>query len=125
MAVIRTYRDLLVWQKAHALVLFTYNVTAKFPSEERYGLVSQMRRAAISVASNIVEGFERKSVKESANFYQIAGASLEELKYQYLLSRDLGYCSLADYEKADRLSNEVGKMLWSWHQSQIKNSKQA
>lgn len=91
MSSIKSFRDLQVWRKAHELVIFVYKITANFPKEEIYSLVSQMRRAAVSVASNIVEGFKRRSAKDSLNFYNMADASLEELKYQILLSCDLKY----------------------------------
>lgn len=122
MAVIRTWRELKVWQRSHELVLFTYKVTAKFPGEEKYGLSSQMRRAAVSIASNIVEGFKRRTVKDSLNFYNTADSSLEELKYQYLLAGDLKYISQEDNEFAQRLSAEVGKMLNAWARSQRENA---
>jgi four helix bundle protein len=99
-AVINTWRDLKVWQKAHELVLLTYNLTAKFPSEEKYGLSSQIRRAAVSVASNIVEGFRRRTIKGSLSFYNTADGSLEELKYQSLLAGDLHYISRKESELA-------------------------
>lgn len=82
-----------------------------------------MRRAATSVVSNIVEGFRRKSVKDSLNFYNIADASLEELKYQLLLSFDLKYISKENYSKAIVLTEEVSKMLYGWVKSQKINTK--
>ncbi|MFA5771072.1 MAG: four helix bundle protein [Patescibacteria group bacterium] len=122
MAEIKTFKDLKVWQKAHLLVLLIYKLTAKFPLEEKYGLVSQMRRAVVSVASNIVEGFKRKTAKDSLNFYNISDGSLEELKYQLLVSLDLGYISKNDYLEALNLAEEVSKMLQSWSKSQRNNS---
>ena len=71
----------MVWQKAHELVLLVYKLISKFPSEEKFGLSSQMRRAAVSIASNIAEGFKRASKKVSYNFYNIADGSIEEVKY--------------------------------------------
>lgn len=121
MAVITTWRDLGVWQKAHYLALLTYRLTTMLPSDEKYGLSSQMRRAAVSVASNIVEGFRRRTVKESLSFYNIADSSLEELKYQYLLSRDLKYISDEQYSEAVCLMDETGKMLHAWSLSQERN----
>ena len=78
MADVKSFRDLRVWQKAHELVLDVYKLTGKWPADERYGLTSQARRAAVSVAANIVEGFRRISAKESLRFYDIANGSLEE-----------------------------------------------
>lgn len=118
---IKTFRDLKVWQKAHKLVLLIYKITANFPRSEIYALVSQMRRAAISIVSNIVEGFRRKSVRDSLNFYNIADASIEELKYQLLLSYELKYILEKDYACALTLAEEVSKMLRSWIISQRTN----
>lgn len=114
MAQIITFKDLLVWQKAHELTILIYTTTKDFPTEERYGLVSQMRRAAVSVASNIVEGFRRKSLKDSINFYNIADASLEELKYQILLCFDLHLVGEYNFKKLMNLAEETSKMLYGW-----------
>jgi four helix bundle protein len=106
---LRDFRDLTVWQKAHQSVLGTYKMTQAFPTEERFALVSQMRRAAISIPANIAEGFKKRSQKDKANFYNIAQGSLEELRYYLILAKDLGY-----YENIVPLWNlcdEVGKML--------------
>ena len=122
MAIIKTFRDLQVWQKAHALVLEVYCITKTFPSHEIYGLVSQLRRAALSVASNIVEGFKRRSVNDSIHFYNMADASLEEVKYQLLVAHDLKYINEQSYEKTLSLAEEVSKMLRSWIESQCNNN---
>jgi|SRR3989344_8170188 len=114
---IRTFKDLKVWAKAHQLVLEVYLITKKFPAEEKFGLTSQIRRAAVSVACNIVEGFRRKSIKDSLNFYNIADGSLEELKYQSILSHDLGLINEAEFNKTFRLAEEVSKMLFFWIKS--------
>lgn len=114
----QSFKELKVWQKAHELAILTYIVTAKFPSEEKFGLVSQMRRAAVSVASNIVGGFHRNHSKVTVNFYNIADASLEELRYQFLLSKDLNYLSAESYVRCVSLSEEVSKMLRSWIRTQ-------
>lgn len=117
---IKTFRDLKVWQKAHQLALLIYKITEKFPPEEKFGLVSQMRRAAVSVASNIVEGLRRKGLKDSLNFYNTADSSLEELKYQLILSFDLKFLDNDTYQKAEKLCEETGKMLYGWIKSQKK-----
>lgn len=85
MASASSFRDLEVWREAHQLVLMIYAATKTFPSPEQFGLVSQMRRAAVSVPANIVEGFKRRSWQEKVRFYNIAEASLEELKYYIIL----------------------------------------
>jgi four helix bundle protein len=85
------FQQLTVWQEAHQLVLQVYRVTKPYPSEEKFGLVSQMRRAAVSVPANIAEGFKRRGQRDKIHFYNIAQASLEELKYYFILSADLSY----------------------------------
>jgi four helix bundle protein len=106
---LETFENLRVWQKAHALVLGVYRITAQFPGEERYGLVSQRRRAAVSVPANIAEGFKKRGVRDKTNFYNIAQGSLEELRYYAILSRDLGYVS--DVAALRRDIDEVARML--------------
>lgn len=114
----QSFKELKVWQKAHELTLLIYAVTTKFPADEKFGLVSQMRRAAVSVASNIVEGFHRNHLKVAINFYNIADASLEEVRYQFLLSKDLNYLSAESYARCVNLSEEISKMLRSWIRAQ-------
>ena len=114
----KNFKELKVWQRAHELAKFIYKITKEFPQDEKFGLVSQMRRAAVSVASNVVEGFHRYSAKVSVNFYNISDASLEELRYQLLLSKDLNYLSNEDYDESLKLSEEVSKMLRSWIRTQ-------
>src|SRR5215469_3852556 len=87
----RSFRDLLVWQKAHRCVLTVYAFTGKFPKQETYGLVAQMRRAAISIPANIAEGFRRRGKADKVRFLNIAEASLEESRYYLILAEDLGY----------------------------------
>jgi four helix bundle protein len=105
----RSFQNLLVWQKAHALVLAIYRLTAVFPKQETYGLVLQMRRAAVSVPANIAEGFRRRSKQEKARFLNVAEASLEETRYFLILARDLEYAdtaqSLTALEEVSRLLN--------------------
>ncbi len=87
----RTFQDLLVWQKAHQYVLSVYKLTATFPKHETYGLSSQMRRAAVSIAANIVEGFRKRGRADKVRFMNTAEGSLEESRYYLLLAQDLGY----------------------------------
>jgi len=107
----KSFRDLKVWQKAHQLALDVYGVTKNFPSEERFGLSLQMRRSAVSVALNIVEGFKRRSNKDYSHFLNMADGSLEETKYYVILSNDLRYIEGAEYDRLMPLCEEVGKML--------------
>ena len=104
----KTFEDLLVWQKAHAFVLIAYNLTGAFPKHELYGLTSQFRRAAVSIASNVAEGFRRRNAADKARFFNIAQGSLAECRYYFILTRDLGY---GDIHDANSLLNEVSKLL--------------
>lgn len=88
---IKTFTDLNAWKKSHELVLFTYKITDSFPKKEIFSLTNQMRRAAISITSNIAEGFSRQSYKEKIRFYSIALGSLTELQSQFLVARDVRY----------------------------------
>jgi four helix bundle protein len=87
----KSFEDLIVWQKAHQFVLSIYRYTSTFPKEEVYVLTSQFRRAAISIAANIAEGFKKKGKKDKRRFLNIAQGSLEECRYYLILSRDLNY----------------------------------
>ncbi len=107
----KSFKDLIVWQKAHAFCLFVYDITSSFPVEERYGLTSQLRRAVVSIPTNIVEGFKRRSRKDNAHFINISDGSLEEVKYLLLLSRDLKYIDNTKYEELCLSSDEVGRLL--------------
>lgn len=108
------FEDLIVWQKSHQLVLAVYKATSHFPKEELYGLASQMRRAAVSVPANIAEGFKRRSRSDKARIMNIAHASLEELRYYFLLARDLGY--LRDEPEREQLA-EIGRLLSAYTKS--------
>jgi len=105
----RTFEDLTVWRKSHELVLKVYETTSEFPREELFGLVAQMRRAAVSVPANIAEGFKKRGNKDKGNFYNIAQGSLEELRYYLVLARDLKYCE--EITAVWHLSDEVARML--------------
>lgn len=105
------YRKLLVWQKAHGLVMEIYKVTRNFPKHETFGLTSQMCRAAVSVPANIVEGYSRKTDKEKLNFYNIARGSLSELEYFIDLSYELKYFDKSVYLILISKRQEVGKLL--------------
>jgi four helix bundle protein len=102
------FEDLVVWQKAHQLVLRVYKLTSGYPKSEIFGLVSQMRRAAVSVPANTAEGFKRRGRSDNARLMNIAQGSLQELRYYIILSHDLGY--LESSERSDDLE-EVARML--------------
>ena len=106
-----SYRDLKVWQSSMKLVLGIYTTTAQFPKHELYGLVSQMRRAAVSVPSNIAEGKGRLTDRDRAHFYLQSRGSLLELETQILIAQQLNYVRPEEAEPLLRLSAEVGKML--------------
>ena len=114
-----TFKDIKVWQKAHELVLEIYKITKNFPSSEKFGLTAQLRRSAVSVATNIVEGYKRRSDKDFAHFLNMADGSLEETKYHLLLSYDLKYMDKNDYEQLSILSDEVGRMLFGFQKKLI------
>lgn len=107
----QTFQDLVVWQKAHSLILELYRLTRGFPTDERYGLTSQMRRAGVSIAANITEGHHRNSKNEFRQFLSIAHSSLHEVKYYLLLARDLTYVSDIDARQCTALADEIGRML--------------
>ena len=105
------YRDLIAWQKAKRLALDVYRCTRKFPRDEIYGLTSQMRRAAVSVPSNIAEGKGRYSQKELVHFLYLARGSLLELETQLSIARDLEYIDQPAFEILESETEEVGRIL--------------
>lgn len=106
---LKSYKDLIVWQKSIELVKETYKSTSQFPKNEIYGLSSQMRRAAISIPSNIAEGYSRKSRKDYAHFLRVAYGSSTELETQIVIAKDL-YKDI-NYSPAELLLEEILKML--------------
>ena len=107
----RNFRDLLVWEKAHKLTLWIYRDTREFPNEERFGLTSQLRRAAASIPANLAEGCGRRSDGEMARFVQIAMGSGAELSYHLLLCRDLGFLEAEEFNRLASETDEVMRML--------------
>jgi four helix bundle protein len=114
MAPARTFRDLLIWQRAHQFVLCVYRETEKFPRDERYGLTSQLRRSAVSIAANIAEGFVKRGVADKLRFLNIAQGSLEESRYYLILASDLG---IADLSAAELLVDECSRMIEAFSQT--------
>jgi four helix bundle protein len=106
---IERFEQLEVWQWAHRLVLNVYKTTQDLPRDQRFGLISQMQRAAVSVPANIAEGFKRRGRADKVHFYNIAQGSLEELRYYFILCRDLEY--KVDYESLVEQAERVGRML--------------
>ena len=104
----QSFRDLVVWRKAHEFVLSVYPLTASFPKHELYGLSSQLRRAAVSIPANIAEGFRRRGRPDKARFMNLAEASLDECHYYLILAKDLGY---ADTSALAESLCEVSRIL--------------
>ncbi|MFH1244303.1 MAG: four helix bundle protein [bacterium] len=108
---ITNFTDLNAWKYGHQLVLNIYKITDKFPDKERFSLIDQMRRAVVSITSNIAEGFSRKSSKEKSQFYSMSLGSLTELQNQLMVARDVRYLRLDDYQVAHDLSVVVSKII--------------
>lgn len=113
MSAIKSYRDLIVWQKAMILVSKVYEETKKFPSNEIYGITNQMRRCAVSIPSNIAEGYGRNSTNDYKRFLQIASGSLYELQTQLEISFQLKYIDEISFNETINLCVEIDKMLYS------------
>ena len=105
----KTFTDLVVWKKAHSMVLDIYLLTKDFPEEELYGLTNQLRRAAVSVPANIAEGFGRISKAEKVRFFNIAQGSLNEIRYFLILTQDLQY---GDVRELKSKAEEISKILY-------------
>jgi four helix bundle protein len=112
-ALMRNYRDLVVWEKAHLLTLAIYKNTRAFPNDERFGLTSQMRRASVSIAANLAEGCGRRSDGEMGRYIQIAMGSGAELSYHLLLARDLGLLEVDSYQCLDADLGTIMRMMSS------------
>ena len=108
---IKTFKDLNTWKEGHKLVLLVYRVTKTFPKEEKYGLTDQMRRCAVSITSNVAEGFSRQGKKEKIQFYYTAKGSLTELLNQLIISRDVNYISDDQFRALENQLDTVGKLL--------------
>jgi four helix bundle protein len=113
-----TFKDLLVWQKAHQFVLAVYRLSRTFPRYELYGLSSQFRRAAVSIAANIAEGFRKRGKADKLRFFNMAQGSLEECRYYLILTSDLEY---GDVSELNQLLEEVSRLLEAYS-SRILNS---
>jgi four helix bundle protein len=110
----KTFEDLIVWQKAHEFVLGVYRFTDLFPKSELYGLTSQLRRAAVSIAANIAEGFKKTGKADKARFFNTSQGSIEECRYFLILVRDLKY---GDPKDLGSLLDEVSKLLTSYRRA--------
>jgi four helix bundle protein len=107
----KTFRDLIVWQKAHAFALEIYRVSEHFPRDERFGVTSQLRRAAVSIAANIVEGFRKRGYPDKLRFFNIAQGSADETLYFLILSNDLKF---ADTQNLQTQLEEISRLLQAY-----------
>lgn len=108
---IKKFTDLEAWKSAHDLTLSIYKITKLYPREEQFGVISQMRRAAVSIGSNIAEGFSRNSLRDKSQFYAIAKGSLTELENQLLVSKDIGYLSENEFGPIQSKVDKTGRLL--------------
>lgn len=108
---LKSYKDLIVWKKAYNFCLQIYKLTRKFPNEEKYCIISQMRRAAISIPSNIAEGYAKKTTREYIYSLYISYGSLCELETHIIIAKDLGYFDDIKYQLLEEGLSEIGKML--------------
>lgn len=107
---IKNFTDLVVWQRGHVMVINIYKITKGFPTEERFGLSDQIRRAGVSFTSNLAEGFGRSTLNDKSHFYTIALGSLYEIQNQLLISRDVGYIGSKECELLFNESIEISRM---------------
>ncbi|MCH7472379.1 four helix bundle protein [bacterium] len=114
---IRTFKDLIVWQKAHKLVLKVYEITRTFPKEEKFGLTSDFRRAARSIATNIVEGYKRTGYRDALHFFNISDSSLAEVRYHTIIAYDLNYINKEEYVLLEEMEDEIGRILNGWQKN--------
>ncbi|MBS4015249.1 MAG: four helix bundle protein [Candidatus Latescibacteria bacterium] len=108
---IQRFTDLVVWREGHKLILLIYKITKSFPSDEKFGLIDQMRRASVSITSNIAEGFSKVSSKEKYKFYNTAKSSMTELQNQLIIAKDVGYLTKASFDDIAQQSIKTNKLL--------------
>ena len=116
------FEDILAWQKAHAFVLLVYRVTGHFPEVERFGLISQFRRAAVSIKANIAEGYKKLSKADKLRFFNISQGSLEECRDYIILSRDLDFLQKDEFEALCTSIEEASKLLNAYCKGVINNN---
>lgn len=111
------FKELIVWKKAHQLVLLTYKITEKFPKSEVFALTIQMRRASVSIPANIAEGFRKNTLAHRSQFISHSEGSLHEVMYYIYLAKDLSYITENESLELNNLCNEVGKLLAAYHKT--------
>ncbi|MFZ4455707.1 MAG: four helix bundle protein [Bacteroidales bacterium] len=120
-----SFTDLIMWQRAHSFVLEVYKVTKSFPKDEVFGLTSQFRRAAVSIAANQAEGYKRRSSLEKLRFFNISQGSLEECRYYIILSNDLGYINGEQNNVLKFKLEDASKLLNSYCTTIIQRQKKS
>ena len=118
----QSFEDVIAWKKAHAFVLSVYKVTKGFPDDEKFGLTSQFRRAAVSIEANIAEGYRKIGKQDKLRFFNISQGSLSECKDYIILARDLEYINMEQYQELWQSSEEVSRLLISYCNGIINNS---
>ena len=118
----QSFEEVFAWKKAHAFVLLVYKITKDFPEDERFGLTSQFRRAAVSIEANIAEGYRKISKPDKLRFFNISEGSLSECKDYIILARDLGYINTQQYQELRDASEEASKFLLSYCNGIINNA---
>lgn len=111
---VTSYKNLLMWERSHKLVLLVYKATKTFPEEEKFGLTSQLRRAALSVVLNIIEGYARRGSGDLRRFLDIALGSLAEVEYLLELALELGYLTEKTFRRIEAVRGECRRILWSY-----------
>ncbi len=117
----KTFKELIAWQNAYKYCLFVYQVTSHFPDFEKYGLRSQFTRAAVSIPANIAEGYGKLSKADKLRFFNIAQGSIDECRCYNLLSKDLSYISIEDFNQLEYLVNGTSKMLNAYCEAIVQN----
>jgi four helix bundle protein len=120
--VTRSFENIIAWQKAHGFVIAVYNATKDFPEDEKFGLTSQFRRAAVSIAANIAEGYKKLSKADKLRFFNISQGSLEECRYYIILSKDLGYINEQTFAFLSENNLDTSYMLNSYIKGVVNNS---
>ena len=118
----QSFEDVIAWQKAHSFVLLVYKITKGFPDDERFGLTSQFRRAAVSIEANIAEGYRKIGKTDKLRFFNISQGSLSECKDYIILARDLEYISMDQYRTLWAASEETSRFLVSYSNGIINNA---
>ena len=117
-----SFENIIAWQKAHEFVVYVYKITERYPNTESFGLVSQFRRAAVSIAANIAEGYKRLSKQEKLRFFNISQGSLEECRYYCILSRDLNFIDIDTYNNIINMLSVSSYMLNAYVNGVVNNN---